>query len=176
MKSAARLPFTWAIRALSPANTPIPNAYEVLDDAVARGIAYKADTLEELAAMIGCEPETLVNTVETYNGYCESGVDEQFGKAAQYLDKIGEGPYYALIGAPYCYTTCGALDINENFQVLQADGATPHRGPVRCGYRQHGRAVQREESLRHLRRRGQRLGPSPRAKLCGEVLASTLAG
>ncbi|MDO4549243.1 MAG: FAD-dependent oxidoreductase, partial [Clostridia bacterium] len=92
-----------------PAEIPISNAYEVLEDAVSRGIAYKADSIEELAALIGCEPETLKTTVETYNGYCETGVDEQFGKDAKYLDEIGEGPYYAMIGAPYCYTTCGGL-------------------------------------------------------------------
>ena len=158
-----------------PANTPIANAYEVLDDAVSRGIAYKADTLEELAALIGCEPETLVNTVETYNGYCESGVDEQFGKAAQYLDEIGEGPYYALIGAPYCYTTCGALDINENFQVLKADGATPIEGLYAVGTDSMG--VLFSEKKAYVTFGGAANGWAlTSGKLCGEVLASTLVG
>lgn len=116
-----------------PVGTPIANAYDVLDDAVARGIAYKADTIEGLAEQIGCEPATLVATVEAYNGFCDTGVDEQFGKAAQYLNKIEAGPYYAMIGAPYCYTTCGALDINTDFQVLQADGQTPIEGLYAVG-------------------------------------------
>ncbi|PKM67808.1 MAG: FAD-binding dehydrogenase, partial [Firmicutes bacterium HGW-Firmicutes-18] len=39
--------------------------------------------------------------------------------------EIGTGPYYAVVGTPYCYSTCGGLDINENFNVLMTDGKTP---------------------------------------------------
>lgn len=106
-----------------PANTPISNAMEVLEAGIEAGIVFKADTLEELAAKTGMDPANLTKTVETYNGYCEAGKDPDFGKDAKYLDKIGAGPYYAIAGAPYCYTTCGALDINESFQVLKEDGS-----------------------------------------------------
>ena len=116
-----------------PANTPIPNAYAVLDDAIAQGIAFKGETLDELAAILGMEPATLKGTVETYNAACAAGVDAAFGKNPDYLDKIGEGPYYAILGAPWCYTTCGALDINEQFEVLAADGATPIGGLYAVG-------------------------------------------
>ncbi len=105
-----------------PNGTPLPNTFEVLDAAVEAGIAVKADSLEELAQALGMEPETLSATVETYNGYCESGVDEQFGKKAEYLERVGEGPYYAIVMRSYCYCTCGGLDVNENLQVLDADG------------------------------------------------------
>ena len=116
-----------------PANTPIANAYEVLDDAIAQGIAFKGATLDELAATLGMEPATLKGTVETYNAACAAGEDAAFGKKPEYLDPIGEGPYYAILGAPWCYTTCGALDINEAFEVLAADGATPIGGLYAVG-------------------------------------------
>ena len=105
-----------------PMNVPLPDAEEVLADYVDAGLMYKADTLEELAELIGCDAATLLNTVETYNGYCETGVDEEFGKAPEYLRKIDAGPYYAVIGAPVGYSTCGALDINDQFEVLRDDG------------------------------------------------------
>ena len=106
-----------------PAGVPITNADEVMQAAIDAGIAYKADTLEDLAEQLGMDPATLTATVERYNGFCDSGVDEDFGKDPQYLTKIGsEGPYYAIVGAPYCYTTCGGLDINTSFQVLKEDG------------------------------------------------------
>lgn len=105
-----------------PENTPISNAYEVLDAAIAAGIAYKADTIEDLAKQLGIDPATLKNTVDTYNGYCDAGEDKQFQKPAEFLTKIGEGPYYGIVGAPWCYTTCGGLDVNTDFQVLKADG------------------------------------------------------
>ena len=111
-----------------PMGTPIPNAYEVLEAAVNAGIAVKADTVEGLAEQLGMTPSVLAETVETYNGYCASGRDEQFGKSAEFLDPVEGGPYYAVIMVSYCYGSCGGLDINEHFQVLQTDGATPING------------------------------------------------
>ncbi|MFA6508753.1 MAG: FMN-binding protein, partial [Treponemataceae bacterium] len=104
-----------------PANTPLPNAYEVLDAAVEAGFVYKADTLEGLAKLINVKADTLTKTVSTYNEYCEAGKDPAFNKPAKFLEKIGAGPYYAVVGTPYCYSTCGGLNIDRNFKVLQAD-------------------------------------------------------
>ena len=64
----------------------------------------------------------LTETVAAYNGYCESGVDAEFGKDAALLTKIGEGPYYAIAMASYSYNTCAGLDVNEKMQVLDTDG------------------------------------------------------
>lgn len=116
-----------------PANTPLPNAFEVLDAAVKAGFAYKANTVADLAKQIGFAPETLEKTVSTYNGYCESGKDLDFNKPAKFLDAIGKGPYYAVVGTPYCYSTCGGLNIDREFRVLQSDGKTPVNGLYAIG-------------------------------------------
>lgn len=105
-----------------PSGVALPEAYDVLADAQERGYVFKADTVEELAALIGVDAAALSNTVETYNGYCAAGVDEEFGKDASLLDAIGEGPYYAIKMASYSYNTVAGLDINEQFQVLDTDG------------------------------------------------------
>ena len=105
-----------------PSGIPLPEAFDVLDDAIECGYVYKADTIEELAAMIGLDPATLAETVSAYNGYCETGVDAEFGKDAALLTKVGEGPYYALAMASYSYNTCAGLDVNENMQVLDTNG------------------------------------------------------
>lgn len=105
-----------------PSGIALPEAFDVLNDAIERGYVYKADTIEELAAMIGLDPATLAETVSSYNGYCETGVDAEFGKDAALLTKVGEGPYYALAMASYSYNTCAGLDINENMQVLDTNG------------------------------------------------------
>lgn len=106
-----------------PVNTPLPEGYDVLKVAQEIGYVFKADTLEELAAQIGVEPATLTATVEAYNGYCETGVDAEFGKPAAMLEAIGEGPYYAIKMASYSYNTCAGLDVNEKLQVLDTNGA-----------------------------------------------------
>ncbi len=116
-----------------PPNTPLPKVDEVLAAAEEGGLLVKADTHEALAEKMGMDPATLSETVETYNGYCETGVDEQFSKNPQFLDKIGEGPYYCITMASYMYGTCGGLDINEHLQVLQADGETPINGLYAIG-------------------------------------------
>lgn len=116
-----------------PEQTPLAEIEKVLAAAEEKGFVYSADTLEGLADILGADPETLKDTVEAYNGYCESGTDAEFGKDPIYLEKIGEGPYYAIKMASYCYSTCGALDINAQFEVLKTDGETAIGGLYAAG-------------------------------------------
>jgi fumarate reductase flavoprotein subunit len=81
---------------------------------------FKADTLEELAEMIGIDPETFVNTVEEYNDMCESS-DTQFYKARQYMKPIKKAPFYAANLRPGGYGTLGGIKINENAEVLDKE-------------------------------------------------------
>lgn len=57
-----------------------------LEEGIAQGWAYKADTIQELGKFFGIE--NLQATVDAYNKYCEDGVDAQFGKEAMYLSEI----------------------------------------------------------------------------------------
>ena len=116
-----------------PIGTPVSNVADVMAAAEEAGIVVKADTIEELAEKLGMDPAVLSATVETYNGYCDTGVDEQFGKPAEFLDKVGEGPYYCVIMASYCYGSCGGLDINSDMQVLAEDGETVINGLYAVG-------------------------------------------
>ena len=116
-----------------PGNMPVPELYDVLDKLIAQGYVVKADTYEELAGKMGVDIATFTETMANYAGYCETGVDEQFGKAAEKLVAPGNGPYYALKGYSAAFATNGGLDINENFEVLKADGETPIGGLWACG-------------------------------------------
>ena len=46
---------------------------------IERGRVFKADTLEELAAMLGIDGAALVKTVETFNGYVDKKNDPNMG-------------------------------------------------------------------------------------------------
>ncbi len=105
-----------------PVNTPLPETYDVLNAGIEMGFIFKADTIEELAKAIDIDSSVLKNTVENYNNYCENGKDEQFSKDAQFLETIGEGPYYAVKMASYSYNTCAGLDVNTKLQVLNTSG------------------------------------------------------
>jgi fumarate reductase flavoprotein subunit len=81
-----------------------------------------ADTLDELAKKIDVDVETFKTTMETYNGYCEAGADDSFGKAADYLWSMADGPWYSFELAAGYFTTVGGLRVNENAQVLNTEG------------------------------------------------------
>lgn len=68
-------------------------------DHLAAGTWVRADTLEGLAATLGLDD--LVATVERFNGYCATGVDEEFGRGVDEYDTFftgGDGPNKALVG------------------------------------------------------------------------------
>ncbi len=97
---------------------PMSDAREQL---TALDACHVADTIAELAEAVGLDPETLQETVDTYNGYCAAGVDEDYGKAAEYLYPVEEGPFYLLEVADAYYTTVGGLEISENTEALDND-------------------------------------------------------
>ena len=122
-----------------PANTPISEIYDILEAGIEMDYIYKADTLEELAEQIGVDPATLTETVSNYNEYCETkenpadGIEKApviydlsgnplEGDYDVYQKVEGDGPYYAVKGSPWIYSTTGALDVNEQFQVLNTEG------------------------------------------------------
>lgn len=115
-----------------PLDTPLPNLPAVMDAGIALGYIHCADTIEELANAINIEPTVLSETVATYNQACESGQDDEFGKTPQYLVAVGEGPYYAVLGCAFYYTTAGGLNINTDMQVLK-DDETPIEGLYAVG-------------------------------------------
>lgn len=105
-----------------PMNTPLPETYDVLEAAIREGFVFKADTLEELAALICVDLNNLVETVTSYNGFAQSGEDPEFRKPKEFLVEIKDGPYYAVKMASYSYNTCAGLDINPDMQVLKTTG------------------------------------------------------
>ena len=82
-----------------------------------------ADTLEELAGIVGMDPATLTATVETYNSYVQAGEDADFGRdPARMTMEIGEGPYYLVEQKPRFATTMGGLVVNTTLEVENTDG------------------------------------------------------
>ena len=55
-----------------PADLPVPEVYEGMGYAIEEGMAWKADTVEELAAQIGVDPAALAETVARYNASCDA--------------------------------------------------------------------------------------------------------
>lgn len=103
---------------------------------LAAGTWVQADTIEELAAAAGLDAATLTATVDRFNGFAASGVDEDFGRGADEYDTFFAGagsPNKALVpldtppflAARFVLSdlgTKGGLVTDAAGRVLDADG------------------------------------------------------
>lgn len=94
---------------------------EKIEKEVEQGVLFRADTLEELAEMIGMEPSVLVDTIHKYNSYVDVGEDPEFHKGA-FEYKVEKAPFYATPRKPAVHHTMGGLKIDSNTHVLTKDG------------------------------------------------------
>ena len=83
---------------------------------------HRADTLEELAGMLGIPADALVASVARYNELVDAGFDEDFGKDPKYLHKIDTPPFYGIHKHVRVSALCAGMTVNENYQVTKADG------------------------------------------------------
>jgi 3-oxosteroid 1-dehydrogenase len=102
------------------------------------GVVVKAGTLAGLAEKIGVPGEALEDTVERFNRFAASGVDEDFHRGESAYDKyysdprvkpncslhaIDQAPYYAVKIVPGDLGTKGGLVTDEHARVLRPDGS-----------------------------------------------------
>lgn len=111
-----------------PREMPIPEIFECLDACIDEGMAWQDDTIEGLASQIDIDSNTLRETVDAYNSFCSAGVDSEFGKEADLLDPIDEGPFYAIKLNNVIFATCGGLTVDSQVRVCKTDDKTPING------------------------------------------------
>src|SRR3546814_14729714 len=58
---------------------------------LSEGMAVSANTLAELARTVGIDAEGLERTVARFNGFCETGVDEDFARGSVPWGRIMTG-------------------------------------------------------------------------------------
>lgn len=104
----------------------------VLQGEIENGQTVTADSLEELAELMGVPAENLVATVDRYNELCDLGKDLDFGKRPEVMGKVQDPPFYAGKLVASMLTMCGGLRTNLDAQVLDADDQ-PIEGLYVCG-------------------------------------------
>ena len=124
-KAKNRYPFAQVLP-----NVPFPQGF------YDSGVVHKADTLRELAEEIGVPADALVETINRFNGFARSGVDEDFGRGESAydryygdptmknpnLDEIVKGPFYAIRCEAGDLGTKGGLVCDAKSRVLREDG------------------------------------------------------
>jgi len=102
------------------------------------GAVRKASSLSKLAEEIGVPADALAATIERFNGFAESGVDEDFHRGESAYDRyyadprvkpnpslhsIDQGPFYAVKIVPGDLGTKGGIVTDERARALRADGS-----------------------------------------------------
>jgi len=120
-----------------PWGTQLPGAKPV-KDWLASGFLTKADTIAELAKKCGIDPSGLEVTVERFNGFARTGIDQDFGKGNNAYDRyrgdptigpnpclgeIAKPPFYAIAIFPADVGTAGGVITDEYARVLRDDGS-----------------------------------------------------
>lgn len=112
-------PEEWYVGKMTQKDAVLDAKGEKLEQAMAEGWAYKADTLEEAAEHFGLT--NLPKTVETYNTMCMDGKDSLFGKKACFMTAIDDGPFYVFQYQPSAWGTLGGVKVDDKLRVMNAD-------------------------------------------------------
>jgi 3-oxosteroid 1-dehydrogenase len=122
--------------------------YQMWRDA---GYLKQADTVEDLAIEIDCDPRTLRATVDRWNGFVDAGKDADFNRGERAYDqwlgdpflspqpspervlgRIDKGPFYAVDVVPGDVSTYGGAITDVEGRVTRADGSAIE-GLYACG-------------------------------------------
>ncbi len=92
---------------------------------VENGILQKADTLEELAALIGADANTLRASLERWNRQCAEGLDEDFARPGASMLPVRTAPFYVGRLWPLVNNTQGGPAHDASQRVLN-----PFKEPI----------------------------------------------
>lgn len=85
-------------------------------------LCVSADTIEELAELIGVPADNLERTVERWNEASEQGVDGDYGRRTDF-GSIATPPFYAVPFLPNTMGSLGGLRTDIDTHVLDVNGA-----------------------------------------------------
>ncbi|WP_040160832.1 FAD-dependent oxidoreductase [Nigerium massiliense] len=102
------------------------------------GIRHVAPNLDALAAKLGMEPTRLRATIDRFNGFARTGIDQDFGRGNSAYDRyysdplcrpnptlgtIEKGPFTAIELVPGDLGTKGGVVTDEHARALREDGS-----------------------------------------------------
>ena len=95
--------------------------FDDFDRAVDRGTYHRADTVGDLARMLGCDPEATASTVRRYNEALAADEPDETGRTDGTHPL--EAPFYGAKVTGALFHTQGGLAVDEQARVLHEDGS-----------------------------------------------------
>jgi len=89
---------------------------------VEKGWILKADSIRELASLMGRNPDQVEAAVNKFNSDAEAGSDTEFGRDPKTMSPIKTGPFYAVKVVPGIICSTGGAKRNANSQVVDHAG------------------------------------------------------
>ncbi|MDD6729443.1 MAG: FAD-binding protein [Eggerthellaceae bacterium] len=116
----------WRLGSSTQVNALPPDAQQLIKDNlpayVEKGYAVEADSLAELAGKMGCDAATLEATVERFNGFIDTGHDDDFFRQnLAKATKIEGDHFYALRNQSCILATVSGLVVDYSCHVLDYD-------------------------------------------------------
>jgi fumarate reductase flavoprotein subunit len=94
---------------------------EDAEKATSLGQIGKFSNLKECAKYIGCDEGVLKATIKRYNAFCDTGYDDDFLKAKEFLLPLQTPPFYVVPGLPGVDTFVGGIKVDHNQRILRED-------------------------------------------------------
>lgn len=95
--------------------------FDDFDDAVELGAYDSAETVEELAEIIGCDPVATADAVAAYNGAIDTDKPDSVGRIEG--RDILQSPYYGTKVTGALFHTQGGLVVDQHARVQREDGS-----------------------------------------------------
>ena len=86
------------------------------------GVLFRADTIEALAQEIGLDPAALKETVDTYNQYCQEGMDWDCYKPTEWMQPMTKAPFYAVKASLGTDGAFGGVEIDAHMRAKAQSG------------------------------------------------------
>lgn len=105
---------------------PMKDLYDSMTKTIEANVAYKGNTIEELAKNMGVDANNLKGAAEAYTSSVKSCKDNEFLKKADYLKYgVSKGPFYAVKAAALVEDSIGGIRVNSSLQIM-----TPNFKPI----------------------------------------------
>ena len=95
----------------------VRDSLSAIEKYINKGIIVQADTIEQLAAILGIDGAALNATINNYNEYAIAGTDVEYGRTDM-RTALNQGPYYAGLCAPAIHHTMGGVKIDTSAEVM----------------------------------------------------------